>query len=1410
MKKLITKILCTVLCISLLPFTSFAAESYLDVNMLVSSSFNSYNTYSTPSDLTINSKLAWVEEYKPGDKGLVLSGEKSNSVLQYDIATSKQFVLSFDVHSEIDCAKGSVYVKDSSGNKQDLFTFDGRNYIKTFNGRHIGGYSEGSISNLAVVFNPESFGVDYYFNGKQVITNDKIFSGKVKTVASVVFEFKHEEKSAILLDNINMFEGSKPLKSYPVEEYVEDADDPISSEEVTFEPVVGQTVLHKSDFEIQHTLSISKGGNNKIDVIEEEDGNHALRVTQVYDTGDPHINAFNLNVGESDYVIYEFRLKILDESSFFTIPLQCESGSGLSFCTLNPGGLLYLGKNVKTLTLNEWHKVAIMVDYYDRMVNYYLDGNLLSTEKIADSSLSDGKLPHHMRFHISKYAGKGGALDLTQTHYDFLLDNINVYEGKELIDDLGDVEKVIKLTNKSVFDKNSALRRKLKDYLTLHTRSGVVCVNGEKDILIDVPHLENGVKMVNTAELSQKLGVENPYTEKYVPAEKYFTEGLGLQIYTDKTCLNEGMIIAGKSIYPAPANEEELQELNDFLWYLHPTDDVVTNIYNNAAMKGQHPRIHANAEDFARLREEVKTDPYKQLWSSAVIGEAENIINQPVVFYELRDGSRLLSVSREVTKKLYGLGMAYQLTGEQKYVDRAWKELEAVCSFPDWHPAHALDVGEMAAGVAVGYDWMYHAFTPEQREFIEKGIYNNCLYDANILYSTAKGQMSTLCIGDSNWVNVTAGGMSLACLATLDVYPEISARVLTGTVNAMSNLMWRFAPYGSWYEGPGYWDLTYQYTVKMMDALDTVLGTSLGLDSAEGFQYAAEAELQQQSPFGIYNYGDGGEGTKVYSAEMIWLGHHYDADAAASITIKKARLSDGEDYACALLWKDSSFNVEDASLDLDKYYEDAYVRVMRDTWDSDEQTFVGVHAGPTHTDHLHLDGASFVFDSMGVRWARDIGMGNYNAASYWDEKPGSDKWKIFRMRAEAHNTLVINQTGSVEDHVVDSEAPFTRIESKPKGTITVVDTTDLFIKGVKSGKRGFSFCDNRSSLVIRDEVNVDAGSDIYWFMLTGADVAIDGNKALLVQDGRKLELEFVSNVDAKLSVARATYLPDSPRHVEDTDNETVNRIMIQAKAGGEVNITVKLTPYGGGLTTVSDWNKPIDTWTIEDGEIPEKPKLDAITIGNETVVPKTNTVDYYFVEGTFTSVPEIGATSDKYDVKVTKAATLSDITFIDVTDKADPRITNRYNVVLHSIPAPKQFDAMTSIPITSVVASAEPQEANRAMNVLDNDLTTRWSADGAGCTLTLDLAKAQIVDNLAIAFASGDVRSTRMEIALSADGSTYDTVFTGMSSGKTLEHEFFALGGKVARFIKLTFNGNTSTNSSQWNSVTEVVVTRNN
>jgi len=37
-------------------------------------------------------------------------------------------------------------------------------------------------------------------------------------------------------------------------------------------------------------------------------------------------------------------------------------------------------------------------------------------------------------------------------------------------------------------------------------------------------------------------------------------------------------------------------------------------------------------------------------------------------------------------------------------------------AFPDWNPAHFLDVAEMSFAVAIGYDWLYSQLAPENAQ----------------------------------------------------------------------------------------------------------------------------------------------------------------------------------------------------------------------------------------------------------------------------------------------------------------------------------------------------------------------------------------------------------------------------------------------------------------------------------------------------------------------------------------------------------------------------------------------------------------------------------------------------------------------------------------------------------------------
>ncbi len=1407
MKKRIQKIICAFLCISLMPIISFA--SAYDAGLILNSSFNAYTTYSLPEDLVINSKLAWVDEYKAGDKGLILSGEKSSSSLTYDVSLSSKFCFSFDVKCASGCPAGVLYVKSSGGKKQAIVSFDGTKRLKAFNGRHIGGYSIGNISNVAFALNPADGTIDYYFNGKLKLDNCKINAYAINPISEISFEFSHEGKSAILLDNINLSVGSLPLSEYPVDDYNPDSDEKISVETMNFAPVYGENVMLNADFETMPAIGLT-GKSNTLETIKDPfDENNTVLLAERTPIGgsDFHADANNL-YPDADYVVYEFEFKNMDSYSVFTSNLKDDNDESQTLFALGKDSTFKAGSTIKTLQLQKWYKAAAVLNYFDREISYYLDGKLLSTEPFSSSAFAVGSKPGSMRIHMTKYVTIGGTItekDPINLHFD----NWRVYEGTEPREDVGPVSRTIKLTNKTIFPKYTSIKNSLEGYVTLHTRSGVVYKDGVKRIMYDAPHMENRVFMVNTAELSKLLGVANPYTQKYVQAEKYFTEGLGKKIYKDTSCLNYGMIIAGDYAYKAPSDSDSLQELNDFLWHLHPTSDIIKEMYAASELKGVHPRIHATADDFARLREEIKTNTQKEIWAHGVIAAADNLATKPALIYELRDGVRLLGVSRDMLSRMYACGMAYQLTGEQKYADIGWRELEAVCSFNDWHPSHALDTGEMASAVAVGYDWLYHGLSEQQRAFVEDGFYRNAFYDYNILYTTSKGAMSILGVQDSNWVCAINGGAIMAAIAMMDVYPEVSEKILGCAVTTYSQILYRFAPEGAWYEGAGYWEYVFQYTAKAIDCLNNVFGTAMGLDGAQGMSTAAEFEVYSQSPIGVYAYGDTIRNIKTWVPEMIWLVDYYGKKELVPFMVDRAQMTDSEDMALSLLWTDVNYTTGDTNVgfSLDKYYESMATITLRDCWDKKEQTFVGIHAGPTSTDHHHLDGGSFVFESMGVQWAIDPGNQGYNKEGYWDVAEGGGRWKVFANRAEAHNTVVINP-GLLEDHKVYSDAPITKYESKPKGTVTLIDMTDLHFD-VLSHRRGFAFVDNRKSLVIRDELNLKPNSTAYWHMMTEADVSIEGNSAILYQDGRKLKLEFDSSVPAEFTVAPAAPLPSSPVHPQDGKLK-MNRIQIKVSGSGNANITVKLTPYDVDGSPLSDWNKSIDLWQIPDGEIPLAPKLDSIKVGEDLIIPQGSTIDYYYLEDTFTSVPDITASDDRYNITVAKGNSLSDNTVITVVDKNDPANKTIYTIVMRKIPTPKQFDGKTSIPVTTLAASAEPQAENGAMNVIDGDLNTRWSCDESGCTLTLDLNKVQRVDEVALAFAGGDTRATRFEIAVSADGETYESVFSGQSSGTTLEHEFYGVGGKDIRYIKLNFNGNTSKNSPAWNSVTEVVVTRNN
>ncbi|MCC8243070.1 chondroitinase-B domain-containing protein [Saccharothrix luteola] len=119
-------------------------------------------------------------------------------------------------------------------------------------------------------------------------------------------------------------------------------------------------------------------------------------------------------------------------------------------------------------------------------------------------------------------------------------------------------------------------------------------------------------------------------------------------------------------------------------------------------------------------------------------------------------------------------------------------------------------------------------------------------------------------------------------------------------------------------------------------------------------------------------------------------------------------------------------------------------------------------------------------------------------------------------------------------------------------------------------------------------------------------------------------------------------------------------------------------------------------------------------------------------------------------------------------------------------------------------ATASGHDGNVPANTLDNDLTTRWSAEGDGVWIRYDLGSPQTVGSVSIAWHKGDTRTTTFDVQLSGDGSSWTTALEReTSTGGTVRPELYDFPDGSARYLRVVGYGNTV---NDWTSITETTV----
>lgn len=517
-------------------------------------------------------------------------------------------------------------------------------------------------------------------------------------------------------------------------------------------------------------------------------------------------------------------------------------------------------------------------------------------------------------------------------------------------------------TIKTIFESEDGVKNIMADKIGYHPSSGYVTKNGTKtaanlkgitedDVLMvpaelfgyfgyDVAQTDSGAKIGeytltadSTAVAGSTLVLDaKPYKKDekiYVPLKCIIEKLFGKTYNQTKLGRNNGAVIISDYAYSLPTNEAESRRLNEYLLYERPDSQKILTDYSASEKSGVHPRVIMTDADFERIKKAQDTISVSK--KARVKSRADGYLKESVLKYELRDGVRLWYVSMAFMDRVMSLSFAYKMTGNRDYLNKCIAEMDSISEFESWHPEHHIDVGGLAVGFAIGYDWLYNDLSAGKRAKYEAAIYKLCFDQYYKGFTGVSSDMSGGIVANNNHNSVMNAGITLCAIAFMDEFPDECAYFMENTIKATEYTIHNFFPDGAWYEGVGYGCMTLEYLALQLAATQNMFGTLYGMDAVDGMDDAGRFPVNMQSPAGAFAFYDGGDTHVQWHSGALWFAEHFGTEDVI------------------LQWK-NFYNVgEEARADVAclMYYNPESAKVKNKTevrWDVDfESVYAGEH-----------------------------------------------------------------------------------------------------------------------------------------------------------------------------------------------------------------------------------------------------------------------------------------------------------------------------------------------------------------------------------------------------------------------------------------------------------------------------------
>lgn len=1331
-----------------------------------------------------------------------------------------RFVLSAELMFEGAASNLDLCVYSSSASIHPVSVTGGE--IRTYDGKYVGGIGTSGMTELALAFNMERKTFSVYLDGREALSNWKL-PAKAAVTGFKIKKYSQTD-SGLVLDNIMVYNGefrqfeppAAPLNP-KTEEYFEYDDD---AGDFLFFDTRNCNTAGSTPAKYAYFSAYPKTNRIELPRLDYKNKNREDYIFMEKTTEDDCYFDLTLNKNYRyranktyDYFLIGGMVKTVNLKSPVQLVMLRDktSGSGnydTTIAAVQPGGALKL---VDGTVLNgvfpndEWVEYKAFVNLSSHTADVYINGEKVGKELPINEKLS---VLNIMRVSINN-TGEGGGLYLK----DFSL--IGLREPY--------VDGVDTMT--SIFPEDDTIIAYLQDKTVLHAKAQTFFANGRKQTAKGKVTERDGEVYVTSDVLEAMYGktvCETAYAVEeqgrtLYPFKQYSREVMNRYVTDD----SKGLLIAAKTPLHFDMSRETyfvlkeyqndylyqptyLELINDYMYFERPDAQQIRERFNASTEQGtKHPRIMADQEDFARIRQESETDETFRQMRDGFLKEADNILpdSVAVIDYQFEDAYRTWSYARKFLTRMQLLGFAYQMTGDDKYPARAWKEMQSIDTFPDFNTSHIIDVCPWSMGVAIAYDWMYDAFDAAQKKTMEEIMYRNVIEPMRAAYYGRFNSESDSCRGwntlkvVSNYNTLINAGNIVSALAMAEIYPEECFDMISKGLRSMEYTLKGFPPEGGWIEGTDYLEtMTFEYLEKMVKASEIALGSDWGIMEYEGVSMAGRYMLGQNGMLGTNNFHDANMQKEYTNSKYTWLGAVYQDKGL--MAVRKKALEQG--WAKA----DDVIEMLDYDPKLDSDLADSYDRMIttagiesvgiRASYSDPEQLYLGTHFGAVNAYHAHYDVGTFVFDILGERWAIDLGKESYALLGVTNEQ-------LYRKRTEGHNTFVINPSYGIEQSL-DGYAPIVKKEEKARGAFVAADVSSVY-DDIDSGLMGYYVGDDMRSLTMRGEFQLNKDdSDIYWFMHTNAQVLIDEERkeAILSQNGKSIVLKYHTNAaESEISVMPAESLPTSASCEGQKSNEGIRKVAIKLKASGALNLTVKLAPMGEAAAATEIMTVPISQWTIPDGElVPVQPNQDDLSVARYIVDGKQydSLSSCYVDEGETMPEIQVVPADPTAQVEIDQAETTEDISVIRVYN-AERTAFAVYTVsYVKSASRTPVIEGTEPYRITGIEVSSTPQSENHKDNMVDNNIKTRWTALALNESAVFDLGEMREVSAVAASFWQGDTRRYKFALYYSPDGETYAPISELMESSSQLGEGYnvFRFSPVQTRYIKLVGLGNST------------------